>query len=170
MIALLANPEQSGHRAEGHPERPERVAAILEAIRLSGLGLTPELASPAVEALIHRVHDPSYIASLDGAAAAGGGYMDPDTYLTPASMVAAPRSWTSTFTTVTARNTVLRMTRRCSTPPPISTRTIPAPAPRASAGRTAPSSTYRSPVAAVIRPFLRPGSRPSGRRSRPSSR
>src|SRR5438874_871475 len=32
MIALLANPEQSGHRAEGHPERPERVTAILEAI------------------------------------------------------------------------------------------------------------------------------------------
>ena len=89
MIALLVNPEQSGHRAEGHPERPERVAAIAEAIRLSGLGLTPELASPAAEALIHRVHDPTYIASLDRAAAAGGGYLDPDTYLTPTSMIAA---------------------------------------------------------------------------------
>ena len=89
MIALLANPEQSGHRADGHPERPERVTAILEAIAASDLGLTPELASPAPEAMIHRVHDPRYIAMLDRAASAGGGYVDPDTYLTPTSMVAA---------------------------------------------------------------------------------
>jgi acetoin utilization deacetylase AcuC-like enzyme len=89
MIALLANPEQSGHRAEGHPERPERVTAILEAIAASDLGLTPELASPAPEALIHRVHESRYIAMLDRAASAGGGYLDPDTYLTPASMLAA---------------------------------------------------------------------------------
>jgi acetoin utilization deacetylase AcuC-like enzyme len=89
MIALLANPEQSGHRAEGHPERPERVAAILEAIRGSDLGLTPELASPAAEALVHRVHDSRYIAMLDRTASEGGGYLDPDTYLTPVSMVAA---------------------------------------------------------------------------------
>ena len=89
MIALLANPEQSGHRADGHPERPERVAAILEAISGPDLGLTLELASPAAEALIHRVHDTSYIAMLDRAVSAGGGYLDPDTYLTPASMIAA---------------------------------------------------------------------------------
>jgi acetoin utilization deacetylase AcuC-like enzyme len=89
VIALLANPEQSGHRAEGHPERPERVAAILEAIKGSDLGLTPELAPPVDEALIDRVHDPRYIATLDRAASEGGGYVDPDTYLTPMSMVAA---------------------------------------------------------------------------------
>jgi acetoin utilization deacetylase AcuC-like enzyme len=89
VIALLANPEQSAHSAEGHPERPERVAAILEAIKGSDLGLTAELASPAEEALINRVHDPRYIAMLDRAASEGGGYVDPDTYLTPVSMVAA---------------------------------------------------------------------------------
>jgi acetoin utilization deacetylase AcuC-like enzyme len=47
------------------------------------------LASPAPEALIHRVHEARYIAMLDRAASAGGGYLDPDTYLTPASMLAA---------------------------------------------------------------------------------
>src|SRR2546430_566723 len=39
MIALLANPSQIGHRTEGHPERPERVAAIVEAIAKSDLDL-----------------------------------------------------------------------------------------------------------------------------------
>jgi acetoin utilization deacetylase AcuC-like enzyme len=89
VIALLTNPEQSGHHAEGHPERPARVTAILEAIGASDLGLQPKSAPPASEALIHRVHDSQYVAMLDHAAAAGGGYLDPDTYITPQSMVAA---------------------------------------------------------------------------------
>jgi acetoin utilization deacetylase AcuC-like enzyme len=89
VIALFANPEQAGHRAEGHAERPARVAAILEAIKASDLGLTLELAPPAPEAMIDRVHDPSYVAMLDRAAASGGGFLDPDTYITPLSMLAA---------------------------------------------------------------------------------
>jgi acetoin utilization deacetylase AcuC-like enzyme len=89
VIALLANPEQIGHRSEGHPERPERVTAILEAIKSSDLGLTPELAPPAPEPIIHRVHDPSYLAMLDRVASSGGGFLDPDTYITPLSMLAA---------------------------------------------------------------------------------
>ena len=70
-------------------ERPERVTAILEAIKASDLGLTPEPAPPAPEAIIHRVHDPSYVAMLDRAASSGGGFLDPDTYITPLSMLAA---------------------------------------------------------------------------------
>jgi acetoin utilization deacetylase AcuC-like enzyme len=89
VIVLLANPEQSGHRAAGHAERPERVAAILEAVKGSSLGLVPELAPPAPQALIQRVHDARYIATLDRAADSGGGYLDPDTYITPLSMLAA---------------------------------------------------------------------------------
>jgi acetoin utilization deacetylase AcuC-like enzyme len=89
VIALLANPEQIGHRAEGHPERPERVSAILEAIKASDLRLTPEVAPPAPESMIHRVHDPNYVAMLDRTAASGGGYLDPDTYIRPLSMLAA---------------------------------------------------------------------------------
>ena len=89
MIGLFANPEQIGHRAEGHPERPERVSAILDAIKASELGLTPEVAPPAPESMIARVHDPRYVAMLDRTADAGGGYLDPDTYITPLSMRAA---------------------------------------------------------------------------------
>ena len=89
MIALLANPEQSRHRTEGHPERPERVTATLEAIAASKLGLTAEPAPSAPDAAVHRVHDPRYVAMLDRAAASGGGHLDADTYITPDSMVAA---------------------------------------------------------------------------------
>src|SRR5437899_10494526 len=89
MIALLANPAQIGHQAEGHPERPERVAAVIEAIAKSDIGLVPEPAPDAPETLIHRVHDPSYVRMLDRAASSGGGDLDPDTYITPLSMVAA---------------------------------------------------------------------------------
>ncbi|HYY46407.1 MAG TPA: histone deacetylase, partial [Candidatus Angelobacter sp.] len=89
MIALLANPEHLGHHAEGHPERPQRATAILEAIAQSELGLSPEASPAAPEALIQRLHDRAYVAMLDRAAASGGGYLDPDTYITPDSMVAA---------------------------------------------------------------------------------
>ena len=89
MIALLANPEQIGHRSEGHLERPERAKAILDAIAASDLGVKAEVAPPAPESMIDRVHDPSYVAMLDRAASSGGGFLDPDTYITPQSMLAA---------------------------------------------------------------------------------
>ena len=89
MIPLLVNPEQSGHQAEGHPERSQRVSAILDAIAASDLGLTPEPGPPVAESLLERVHDPGYVATLDRAAASGGGYLDADTYITPQSMTAA---------------------------------------------------------------------------------
>src|SRR6202022_1276870 len=60
-----------------------------EAIEKSDIGLVPEPAPAAPETLIHRVHDPSYVAMLDRATASGGGFLDPDTYITPLSMVAA---------------------------------------------------------------------------------
>jgi acetoin utilization deacetylase AcuC-like enzyme len=89
VIALLTNPQHSSHHAGGHPERPERVTAILESIAVSDLGLSSEPAPPAPEALIQRVHDPRYVAMLDRAASSGGGYLDAETYLTPTSMFAA---------------------------------------------------------------------------------
>jgi acetoin utilization deacetylase AcuC-like enzyme len=89
VIALLSNPEHVGHAAEGHPERPERVLAILDAIKHAELGLSPQAALPASESLIRAVHDPAYIRKLDLLAERGGGYLDADTYMTEASMLAA---------------------------------------------------------------------------------
>src|SRR5207249_1003763 len=70
-------------------EPAEPVTAILDAIAVCGLGLTPEPAPAVSDAVLHRVHDPRYVAMLDRAAASGGGYLDADTYITPDSMVAA---------------------------------------------------------------------------------
>jgi len=89
VIALLTNPEQAGHAAAGHPERPDRVRAILDAIKHSDLGLSPQIALPATEALIRSVHDAGYIQKLELASEDGGGYLDADTYMTAASMLAA---------------------------------------------------------------------------------
>lgn len=68
------------------------MTAILEAIASSDLGLHSEPASSAPETLIERVHDRRYISQLDEAAASGGGYLDPDTYTTSSSMVAARKA------------------------------------------------------------------------------
>ncbi|MDQ6709708.1 MAG: histone deacetylase [Candidatus Dormibacteraeota bacterium] len=89
MIALLTNPEQAGHRVEGHPERPDRVVAILDAIKHADLGLSPKTVMPAEESLIRTIHAQTYLKRLDLAAEDGGGYLDPDTYLTSLSMLAA---------------------------------------------------------------------------------
>jgi len=87
--AVLVNREQEAHRSTGHPERPQRVEAILEAISRAELGVEPRQADPAPAELIAQAHDPAYVAMLDRAASAGGGHLDPDTYLTADSMAAA---------------------------------------------------------------------------------
>ncbi len=86
---LLTNRQHVGHLAPGHPERPQRVDAILAAIAASDLGLRPADAPEVPADLVSKVHDPAYLAVLEQAAAAGGGWLDPDTYLTPLSMPAA---------------------------------------------------------------------------------
>jgi acetoin utilization deacetylase AcuC-like enzyme len=105
--ALLVNPEQKAHALAGHPERPERVDAILDAIAASDLGLTSEPSPPAPELLITHVHDRRYLAALDEAAAQGGGMIPPDTYLRPGSMRAAR---TAAGAVVDGVNRVLRGT------------------------------------------------------------
>lgn len=86
---LLVNPEHTAHTLPGHPERPERVDAILDASAQTNLGLTPEPSPPAPESLITSVHDARYLALLDRADAGGGGMIPPDTYIRPGSMRAA---------------------------------------------------------------------------------
>jgi acetoin utilization deacetylase AcuC-like enzyme len=72
----------------GHPERPERIAAVLDVLRAPGLG-TPTAwteAAPAPREALERVHPGRYLDRLEAIGAAGGGVLDADTAM-------GPRSW-----------------------------------------------------------------------------
>ncbi len=65
----------------GHPERPDRIEAILKA--LEKLGDEVEVIDPAPASLdqVRLVHDPEYVDLVKSLCEAGGGYLDPDTYI-----------------------------------------------------------------------------------------
>jgi len=74
----------------GHPERPGRIEAVLEALREPALTAAVEWveAAPVTRAQLARVHPAAYLDGLESLAAAGGGTLDADTTL-------GPRSWDS---------------------------------------------------------------------------
>ncbi len=76
----------------GHPERPERIAAVLAALRAPALAsqIAWVEATPADRSAIAAVHDAAYLDRLERLAAGGGGALDADT-------VMGPRSWQATL-------------------------------------------------------------------------
>ncbi len=77
-----------------HPERPDRLRAVLEALDHEDFeGLDRREAPPAEIAWIERVHDAGYIAAtLAAVPASGHAHLDPDTALSPGSGEAALRA------------------------------------------------------------------------------
>jgi acetoin utilization deacetylase AcuC-like enzyme len=71
----------------GHPERPQRYAAVEAAVAASGLPV--KTAPPAPEGAMERVHPAKYLELLRSVAARGGGALDPDTALNAVSFDAA---------------------------------------------------------------------------------
>lgn len=90
-LALIRNDDQSAHASAGHPERPDRVMAILEGIAADGtLAALPWLDAPAGRrALPLMVHSDDEVRRVEGLAVKGGGWFDPDTYCTTDSYVVA---------------------------------------------------------------------------------
>jgi acetoin utilization deacetylase AcuC-like enzyme len=74
-----------------HPERPERLDAVLEGVRRADLGdaMTALEPKPADRADLERVHPAWYLDRMENICAGGGGRLDPDTYASPASYQAA---------------------------------------------------------------------------------
>ena len=93
--ALITHPEFRKHlTSPGHPERPERLEAIESLLRRTPLWeacehLAPE---PADEDTLARVHTRAYLRQVQDLAASGGGYLDPDTPVAPASYAVARRA------------------------------------------------------------------------------
>jgi len=76
----------------GHPERPDRVSAVIDAIRSSSHDVV-EIEAPEVDReLLSTIHDPSYIEHIHSFCISGGGALDADTYAVPASWDAALRA------------------------------------------------------------------------------
>jgi len=82
------------HRLEGHPESPERLAAILTRLRgLDQHGLIWHgAADPISDGILELVHPADYWHALRDTCAAGSGWLDADTYFTPASYDVARRA------------------------------------------------------------------------------
>ncbi|RME35537.1 MAG: histone deacetylase family protein [Gammaproteobacteria bacterium] len=95
-VALISHPACLLHEnGPGHPERPQRVRAIDDALIEAGLEpLLTHLAAPrATRAQLERVHDPAYVESIFRRSPAEGRVMlDPDTWMNPHTLEAALRA------------------------------------------------------------------------------
>jgi len=93
MTVFITHPSCLQHEmGPGHPESPERLGAINDALAASGL--EPHLArfeAPAATVeQIARVHDRRYVEAIEAASPSSGlRYLDPDTALNPHSVDAA---------------------------------------------------------------------------------
>jgi acetoin utilization deacetylase AcuC-like enzyme len=92
---LITHPDYTRHlTSPQHPERPERLVAIEALLRRTPLweALPQRLPEPASDDVLARVHTRAYIAQVRQIAREGGGYLDPDTPLSPASDEVARRA------------------------------------------------------------------------------
>lgn len=90
-VALFTHPDMLEHRPGlGHPERPERLKAVLDALDDAGLELDRRAATEAAVADLERLHPAAYVARiLDAAPVQGLNALDADTLLSPGSVRAA---------------------------------------------------------------------------------
>jgi acetoin utilization deacetylase AcuC-like enzyme len=92
-VTLLTDPAMAAHDPPGHPERAERLAAadsgVADGAAEAGATLERPAVVPADADALERVHPAPYVELLDDAARQGGGWIDADTFIGPASMTAA---------------------------------------------------------------------------------
>ncbi len=91
-LSLHTHPSCERHlTAPGHPERPQRLRAVRQAIEPTDLvDVITWVESPEVdEDLLSSVHTSGYIAEIGRIAHNGGGWLDPDTAVSAESDVAA---------------------------------------------------------------------------------
>ncbi len=87
-VAIVTHPRYLDHvAAPGHPERPDRLGAVLAGLdELAGRdGLVVVEPRPATAAEVARVHDAALVTRLRTLAATGGGRIDADTGMSSAS-------------------------------------------------------------------------------------
>jgi acetoin utilization deacetylase AcuC-like enzyme len=91
MTAVYTSAACLEHYAQGHPESPDRLKAALAGVRnipVAGEIRWPELTEPHTEP-IEAIHGPEHVRRVATLAERGGGWVDPDTFVGPASYRAA---------------------------------------------------------------------------------
>ena len=90
-VALFTHPDMIAHApGSGHPERPERLSAVLAALDDSDLRLDRRDATEAAVVDLERIHPSAYVARMiEASPAAGLAQLDADTILSPGSVRAA---------------------------------------------------------------------------------
>lgn len=75
----------------GHPERPERLDAVVKGLAVAELhdAVVHVVPRPATREELEAVHDPLYLDAVEQFCRAGGGALDPDTVASPGSWEAA---------------------------------------------------------------------------------
>ena len=86
-IAIVEDPRYAEHAGpEGHPERPERLTAVHEAIEATPGALVALDARPADDDELLRVHGREHLAEIGEAVRHGLGRIDADTYVSSRSL------------------------------------------------------------------------------------
>jgi len=90
-LPIFTHEAMLDHRpGEGHPERPERLAAVLAALDDAGLASDLREAKAAERAALERVHPAAFVDRiLKASPSAGRAALDADTILSPGSVPAA---------------------------------------------------------------------------------
>ncbi|MBD2387189.1 histone deacetylase family protein [Cylindrospermum sp. FACHB-282] len=93
MLPVIYSQEFLEHKTGTyHPEKPERLTAIVNGLKASTfaeeiewLTPTPAAERPTLLPLLAKVHTPAYISKVKAIASSGGGYLDGDTPVSPRS-------------------------------------------------------------------------------------
>jgi acetoin utilization deacetylase AcuC-like enzyme len=93
-VALYTHHDMFGHRpGDGHAESPERLRAVIDALDDSDLDLAPHDAPIVEREDLLRVHDSDFLDLIERAAPIRGRVeLDPDTYMSAGSLLAARRA------------------------------------------------------------------------------
>ncbi|MGH7024368.1 MAG: histone deacetylase family protein [Caulobacteraceae bacterium] len=93
-LVLYSHPDMALHRPRpSHPERPERLAAVLGALDTADLALDRRDAPVASAAELALVHDLAFVRAVEHLIPADGiAHADPDTQVAPGSLTAALRA------------------------------------------------------------------------------
>jgi acetoin utilization deacetylase AcuC-like enzyme len=92
MVSLFTDPRMVDHvPARGHPERPERLQAVLRHLDRAGFrqACPAGIVRPATDEELLRVHTPAHLKRISEASAIGGGQIEVDTWMSPNSELAA---------------------------------------------------------------------------------